>query len=189
MSWLADDRAGVATERILDAAEDLFAQQGVATIGMDAVARAAGCSRATLYRYFSNRHALLTAYADREARRIVHKVTSEVESVSDPQERTTLAVLACLREVRSRPPLTAWYGANPSVLLDVLRKSPLIEPFTARLMGDTGDPDRDLAHWVLRTIVSFLTAPGTDEDQEDRLVRRFISPFLTVTSARPAPAR
>lgn len=180
MSWLADDRAGVATERILDAAEELFAQHGVATIGMDAVARAAGCSRATLYRYFSNRRALLTAYAEREARRIVQKVTSEIESVTDPEERTTLAVIAYLREVRSRPPLTAWYGADPALLLDVLRESPHIEPFTARLVGDAAAPDRDLAHWVLRTIVSFLTAPGTDEDQEDRLVRRFISPFLTV---------
>jgi len=179
MTWLADDRAGIATGRILDAAEELFAEHGVATIGMDAVARAAGCSRATLYRYFSNRHALLTAYAEREARRIVQSVANEVESVSDPQERTTLAVLACLREVRSRPPLTAWYGADPSLLLEVLRESPLIEPLTARLMGDADDPDRDLAHWGLRTIVSFLTAPGIDEDQEERLVRRFLSPFLT----------
>ena len=178
MTWLADDRAGIATERILDAAETLFTEHGVATIGMDAVAREAGCSRATLYRYFSNRRALLTAYADREARRIVQAVEAEVEPIADPQERTTRAVLGCLREVRARPPLTAWYGGNPALLLDVLRESALIEPFVARSIGDVGEPDRDLAHWMLRAVVSFLAAPAADAGQEERLVRRFISPFL-----------
>ena len=37
-----------------------------ATVGMNEIAKAAGCSRATLYRYFENREALHTAYVHRE---------------------------------------------------------------------------------------------------------------------------
>ena len=37
---------------------------------MNEIARAAGCSRATLYRYFENREALRTAYVHRETHRL-----------------------------------------------------------------------------------------------------------------------
>ena len=57
--WLAERRTEVAADRILDAADELFARQEAATVGMNEIATAAGCSRATLYRYFENRDALL----------------------------------------------------------------------------------------------------------------------------------
>jgi AcrR family transcriptional regulator len=56
--WLAASRTEVAADRILDAAGELFATRGVASVGMHEIAQAAGCSRATLYRYFENREAL-----------------------------------------------------------------------------------------------------------------------------------
>ena len=65
--WLAARRTEVAADRILDAAGELFAQQEAATVGMHEIASAAGCSRATLYRYFENREALHTAYVHRES--------------------------------------------------------------------------------------------------------------------------
>ena len=60
--WLGSRRAEVAADRILDAAGALFAEHDVAGVGMNDIARAAGCSRATLYRYFENREVLHTAY-------------------------------------------------------------------------------------------------------------------------------
>ena len=51
--WLAARRTEVAADRILDAAGELFAEQEAATVGMHEIASAAGCSRATLYRYVS----------------------------------------------------------------------------------------------------------------------------------------
>ena len=65
--WLAARRTEVAADRILDAAGGLFADNDPATVGMHEIARAAGCSRATLYRYFDNRETLHTAYVHREA--------------------------------------------------------------------------------------------------------------------------
>ena len=46
--WLRAERATLAAEQILDAAGVLFAEHGVAAVGMADVAGAAGCSRATL---------------------------------------------------------------------------------------------------------------------------------------------
>ena len=46
--WLGDRRTEVAADRILDAADALFAQQDAAAVGMHEIAKAAGCSRATL---------------------------------------------------------------------------------------------------------------------------------------------
>ena len=61
--WLGERRVEAAADRILDAAETLFTRHGAANVAMNDVATAAGCSRATLYRYFENRDALHTAYA------------------------------------------------------------------------------------------------------------------------------
>lgn len=180
--WLADDVTEVATERILDAAEELYAEHGLNGISMEAVADAAGCSRATLYRYFDNRQALQFAFAHREALRIVEVVGNRLETIDDPLERAVEAVLGAVNEVRAKPALLAWVNPGESgQVSQVLRESPLIESFTARFVGGRDDiPDLDLARWVLRCIVSFLAVPGTDADEERRLVKRFLAPYLTV---------
>src|SRR5690606_8557003 len=75
--WLAARRTEVAADRILDAAGELFAQKEAATVGMHEIAAAAGCSRATLYRYFENREALYTAYVHRESHRLYREMTEQ----------------------------------------------------------------------------------------------------------------
>jgi AcrR family transcriptional regulator len=82
--WLGVRRTEVAADRILDAANDLFARQEAATVGMNEIASAAGCSRATLYRYFENREALYTAYVHRESYRLYREMTEQIASVADP---------------------------------------------------------------------------------------------------------
>ena len=76
--WLASRRTEVAADRILDAAGELFAEKEAATVGMHEIASAAGCSRATLYRYFENREALYTAYVHREKYRLYREMTDQI---------------------------------------------------------------------------------------------------------------
>lgn len=181
MTWLRDDLTGLAAERILDAAAGLFAEHGVSGTSMDQVAAAAGCSRATLYRYFESRRALQRAFAHREARIIIERVGATIGGVTDPVDRAVAGVIACLEAIRQRPHLHAWYGgADATLLAEILRESPLIEPFAARFAGDQEDvPDRDLSRWVIRAILSFLAIPGEDPAEEERLVRRFLAPHLS----------
>ena len=168
MTWLADQRADLAAEHILDAAGQLFAEQGVDGPGMDEVARAAGCSRATLYRYFPNRRVLQVAFARREAAAITAEVSARVKRLRRPERRAAESVIGCLRAVRARPYLSAWYAdAGAPVLRDVLHESAVLEGM--------GDPDPDRARWLLRIVLSFLTDPGADEDEERRLIERFVT--------------
>lgn len=53
--------AGSAADRIFAAARDLFYQQGIRAVGVDAIAAAAGTTKMTLYRNFSSKDELLAA--------------------------------------------------------------------------------------------------------------------------------
>jgi TetR/AcrR family transcriptional repressor of mexJK operon len=53
-------------DRILQAARELFFQQGYARVSTDALARAAAVSKATLYKHFPGMEALLRAVVERE---------------------------------------------------------------------------------------------------------------------------
>ena len=175
MSWLEAERSELAAERILDAAGALFVERGVDKPGMDEVARAAGCSRATLYRYFENRQALIYAFAHREARLITKQVAQATTDVSDPRLRVVEAVVACLAAVRERPHLAAWYAGDSTLLREVLRDSPVIRGVAqSYLASDSEATDPDLADWILRIILSFLSNPGDDEEAERRLLERFL---------------
>lgn len=175
MSWLEAERSELAAERILDAAGELFVERGVDKPGMDEVARAAGCSRATLYRYFENRQALIYAFAHREARLITKQVAQATTDVSDPRSRVVEAVIACLAAVRERPHLAAWYTGDSTLLREVLHDSPIIRGVAQSYLASDPDAiDPDLADWVLRIILSFLTSPGDDKEAERRLLERFL---------------
>jgi AcrR family transcriptional regulator len=144
-------------EQILDAAAHLFAEQGVGRPGMADVAHAAGCSRATLYRHYVNKDAVLHAFVHREARDILAEVGSQASEVD--------AVVATLAAVRSRPHLRVWYTeTDPAVLRNVFRESPLVPA----LADDRG-------RWVLRIIMSFLREPEGSPAGERRLLEKFLA--------------
>ncbi|NYI80272.1 TetR/AcrR family transcriptional regulator [Nocardioides panzhihuensis] len=175
MSWLAEAKTDLAAERILDAAGALFVERGVGKPGMDEVARAAGCSRATLYRYFENRQVLIQAFAHREARLITAQVARATAAVPDPRCRLVEAVLVCLAAVRERPHLQAWYAGDSTLLREVLHESSVIRGSAQTYLApDAEGSDPDLVDWVLRIILSFLTDPGDDEEAERRLLERFL---------------
>jgi AcrR family transcriptional regulator len=54
-----------ARERLLAAADELFYEEGVHTVGIDRVIERAGVAKATLYSAFGSKEALIRAYLDR----------------------------------------------------------------------------------------------------------------------------
>jgi AcrR family transcriptional regulator len=151
-------------DTILDAAAALFAEHGVNAVGMGEVATAAGCSRATLYRYFADRHELHVAFVQREARRIVALL---------PTDDVAEAILAALREVRARPELLAWFGTADAGTTAELALSDAVV-LGLRHQGN----DEDTARWLVRVIVSLLIVPGRDDAEERALVERFVVPCV-----------
>jgi AcrR family transcriptional regulator len=178
MNWLAPERSELGAERILDAAAQLFAEQGIGSPGMEDIARAAGCSRATVYRYFENKQALLHAFVHREARDITAQVARELERRADHPDVVD-AVVATLAAVRARPYLEPWYAGAATDLLEVFRDSPVITVLAGTVLSRSGDaPDADLGRWLLRVVMSFLRDPGESPADERRLVERFLAPVV-----------
>src|SRR5687768_7977314 len=58
-----------ARERLLDAAEDLFYERGIAATGVDAVLKRAGVAPATLYAHFAGKDHLVASYLQRRHER------------------------------------------------------------------------------------------------------------------------
>jgi AcrR family transcriptional regulator len=57
--------AGPARERILATAYDLFARRGIRDVGIDEIIERSGVAKATLYRHFPSKDALVLAFLER----------------------------------------------------------------------------------------------------------------------------
>ncbi|QZT61557.1 TetR/AcrR family transcriptional regulator [Mycolicibacterium austroafricanum] len=187
--WLAARRTEVAADRILDAAGELFTAQPAATVGMHEIASAAGCSRATLYRYFENREALYTAYVHREAYRLYVEMTDQIMSIADPRERLTEGMLASLRNVRESPALASWFATTQRPIgAEMAEQSDVIKALTEAFVISLGPDDAELvahrARWLVRVMTSLMLFPGHDEADERAMIEEFVVP--TVLPSRHA---
>ena len=181
--WLAARRTEVAADRILDAAGELFTKKEAATVGMHEIASAAGCSRATLYRYFENREALYTAYVHRESYRLYREMIEQINSVTDPRERLIEGMLASLRNVRESPALASWFattqrpiGAEMAEQSEVIRA--LTEAFVISLGPDEPEVVAQRARWLVRVMTSLFLFPGHDEADERAMLEEFVVPMV-----------
>jgi AcrR family transcriptional regulator len=185
--WLGSRRAEVAAERILDAAGGLFAERGVAAVGMNDIARTAGCSRATLYRYFENREALHDAYVHREARGVHRRLAEVIDGITEPRERLLAGLTTALALVRENPALSSWFAGTP-IGAEMAEGSEVIQTLTAgflQTLNNADDPDRR-ARWLVRVLTSLLIFPGRDADDERAMLAEFVIP-LVVPTVRNAP--
>lgn len=190
--WLAGRRTEVAADRILDAAGELFATHGVASVGMNEIAEAAGCSRATLYRYFENREVLRTAYVNRETYRVHHQMIEQLTEVADPRERLIAGVTASLRLVRQSPALRSWFANTEAPIGPMIaEQSDLIQALTAGFLISLGPDEPSVverrARWLVRVMTSLLIFPGTDEADERAMVEEFVVPIIAPARAVPHP--
>ena len=181
--WLAARRTEVAADRILDAAGDLFAHKEAANVGMHEIASAAGCSRATLYRYFENREALYTAYVHRESYRLYREMTEQIKSVVDPRERLIEGILASLRNVRESPALASWFATTQRPIgAELAEQSEVIKVLTEAFVISLGPDDPELvahrARWLVRVMTSLFLFPGHDDDDERAMLEEFVVPIV-----------
>ncbi|QLL06214.1 TetR/AcrR family transcriptional regulator [Mycobacterium vicinigordonae] len=189
MDWLGERRTEVAADRILDAAERLFTEHGPDSVGMNEIAKAAGCSRATLYRYFDSREALRTAYVHRETRRLGAEIMHLIHSVEDPVQRLIAGMVATLRMVRENPALAAWFGsAQLPIGGELAGQSEVIKALASGFLNSLGPEEPAVverrARWAVRVIISMLMFPGRDEADERAMIEEFVVPIVTPVSAR-----
>jgi AcrR family transcriptional regulator len=187
--WLGAHRTEAAADRILDAAEQLYTQRDSDSIGMNEIARAAGCSRATLYRYFENREALRTAYVHRETHRLGRAIKEQIVGIDEPRERLIASITATLRMVRSTPALASWFAVTrPPIAGELAERSEVIAALAAAFVSSLGPQEPAIverrARWVVRVITSLLLFPGRDEADERAMIEEFVVPIVMPVSAR-----
>lgn len=119
----AKDRQDSATHAaLLDAAEELFAEQGCDQTPIALIAERAGVSRATFYVYFASRDEVFHALA--------HRVRDEITAVQREAGRSSSDPWAVIR-TSIRAALAVY--ARTSRFLTVIRHQALHDPEAARL--------------------------------------------------------
>ncbi len=116
------------TARILDAAFGCVANLGLARMTMDDVARRAGLSRQTIYRYFASRDLLIMALVLREEEKFLDGIRAAFAEDDDLESAMYDGILFCLRFAREHPLLDRLLATAPETLLPYLttRAAPMI---------------------------------------------------------------
>lgn len=91
-----------ARERLLTAADELFYDEGVQTVGIDRVIARAGVAKASLYNTFGSKEALVEAYLGRRHATTAARLTRGLERFEGPRERL-LGVFTVQGELFGRP--------------------------------------------------------------------------------------
>jgi AcrR family transcriptional regulator len=91
-----------ARERLLKAANELFYEEGVHTVGIDRVIEKAGVAKASLYSTFGSKEALVQAYLTGRHESRKARVTRKVAAATTPRARL-LAVFDALEERVAEP--------------------------------------------------------------------------------------
>jgi AcrR family transcriptional regulator len=164
------------SDRILDAANRALVQHGLAKLSLEDVAREAGMSRQTVYRYFGNKDALVTAAVLREEQGFLDKMTAAISAHDDLRPAMEAAIVAGLRAAREHPLLDRLLATEPEALLPFLTTGagpvlsaarPVIQSLLTERLPHVGDTTlRRAADATTRLFISYAVNPPDDDIEE-----------------------
>jgi AcrR family transcriptional regulator len=91
-----------ARDRLLEAADELFYEQGVHTVGIDRVIERAGVAKATLYSTFGSKEGLVRAYLERRHQSRKQRITRGLARYDNPRDKL-LGVFDILGDLFAEP--------------------------------------------------------------------------------------
>lgn len=91
-----------ARDRLLAAADQLFYDEGIQTVGIDRVIEQAGVAKASLYNTFGSKDELIRAYLESRHSRIVERITRAMARRDTPRDKL-LSVFDAQAEVIADP--------------------------------------------------------------------------------------
>jgi AcrR family transcriptional regulator len=150
------------------------------------VARTAGLSRQTLYRYFPNKETLVAEVVTNETTQLIETVIAAGAVQEDPRDALEAGFLAALVASREHPLLDRLVRTEPEALLPLLTSDagPVMaqvrgvveQVLAARMTEIDGVQLRRLADIVTRLLISYaVSAP----DDPPEVVAEFVATFLT----------
>jgi len=203
-SWRADPSADIYDEvrtQVVDAAEYCARRVGPAKLRIDDVARRAGVSRATIYRYFANKDDLLHGVLIRKAADLADMLTEAIAEYDDPSDMIVEGILIAKDLIATDPFFEPFFNpsdtatttrvAGRSADLKMLIARALEPAFTlAEAAGvlRTGVSAADAAEWTFLVTYALVTIPSSEErtrPEQAAYLRRMMLPSLL---AVPSPA-
>ena len=178
-------------ETVLDAALEEFLAYGLRRTNVDAVARRAKVSRATLYRRFDGKDALVQAVLVRECRRFFTSIVAATDHLSTVEERLVEGFVVGVRYAREDKLMNRLLASDPEALLPYLTTNGALVVAVARdflvqqgeqhavLPSVNGRTPAGVAELFVRLAISFTLTPqssiplGTDTE-----VRAFAANYL-----------
>lgn len=178
------------TDRIVEAGLRVLARYGLAKLTLDDVAREAGYSRATLYRYFPSKGALLREVVESESARLRRRLDEALAEAMTLQEALVAVAGFGAREFAAHDALQFLLAYEPGAvlphlcfgsgdrLLDVL--TGCVAPHLCRFLPPL--EARRVAEWLARIVLSYGVTPPPalpgGEAAVVALVREFALPGL-----------
>jgi AcrR family transcriptional regulator len=170
--------------RILESTYDTVARQGMGTTSIEDVARDAGVSRATIYRYFpGGRDEVFEAVVQWETERFFARLAQEIAGAPDVESLLVEALYCGRKAIEEHAVLQKVLEAEPGQLVPKLTAGTMeiltvLRAFlVSRLIDhlpDGIDPEA-AGDYVGRMLLSFIASPGrwdlSNREQVRTLVR------------------
>lgn len=156
------------SRRVVDAALTIVGRFGLAKMTLEDVAREAGCSRATLYRRFPGKKALLDVVMASEVRRLEAGLAAALGEVSSLEEALVAVADFGEREWTAHQALQFLLAHEPGVVLPSLTfngaerlldaVSICVAPHLSRFLPTLRA--RRVAEWLARIVLSYGCTPA-----------------------------
>lgn len=168
---------------LLAAAARRFVEVGIRATTMEDIAREARAGKATLYRYFANKDAVIDALLEREAERLEGRMRAAVEATSSTVEAIEAAYVTGVDFYLTHPVLTRDRDESgvllPRIIADGGPQVRLLLDLFAELIADGVERGelravrpREAAEVVVRLMLSYFAFPPmevrVDDPEESR---------------------
>lgn len=195
------DRPSTASveDRVIEALLGCIGQWGIAKTTADDVARAAGVSRATLYRAFpGGKDVVFEAAMRHETERFLATITEQLGAADTLEDAAVVGLTAAARFLAGHEALHYVLTHEPERVLPAFAFHRLDRPLAVaaaataphlrRFVADDAAAEAG-AEWVIRILLAYALEPAptvdlTDADAVRRFVRTYVVPALTA----PAPS-
>ncbi|MEX1178863.1 MAG: TetR/AcrR family transcriptional regulator [Nitriliruptor sp.] len=187
-------------EDLLAAAARRFVAVGIRKTTMEDIAREASAGKATLYRHFANKDAVIDALLEREAARFERRLRAAADEHEGAAERIEAAFLVGVRFFVDHPVMTKGRDEEPGILLPRITATagPVVsrglELFTDLIAagvasGELREVDPPAAAEVIvRLILSYFSFPPMHVAVDDPVEARAFARALIAGGLR-APVR